>query len=227
MHELNSSDEKFDIVFLDASKDQYTSYYKIALDMLTPSGFIMADNSLCALLYDEDDSRRQALHDFNQMIKNDKRVEQLVVPFREGVSIIRPKKYLWKRHYLIIFCIFNFFEGQGIINSIKLVNCDYHLLLSRHFAKPCLTVINLPLITLSSTVDSRELESSREIEKSSSYLACSRRSDSRVRREGDSETTPSLFMLFFFCSHLLRLSPRSERLEQAMNYRELEASNRE
>ena len=94
MHELNSEDEKFDIVFLDASKDQYTSYYKIALDMLTPSGFIMADNSLCALLYDEDDSRRQALHDFNQMIKNDKRVEQLVVPFREGVSIIRPKKYL-------------------------------------------------------------------------------------------------------------------------------------
>ena len=94
MHELNSADEMFDIVFLDASKDQYISYYKIALDMLTPSGFIMADNSLCALLYDEDDSRRQALHDFNQMIKNDKRVEQLVVPFREGVSIIRPKQYL-------------------------------------------------------------------------------------------------------------------------------------
>ena len=107
------------------------------------------------------------------------------------------------------------------------MNCDYHLLLSRHFGKPCLTVINLPLITLSSTVDSRELESSREIEKSSSYLACSRRSDSRVRREGDSETTPSLLMLFFFCSHLLRLSPRSERLEQAMSYRELEANNRE
>ena len=53
------------------------------------------------------------------------------------------------------------------------MNCDYHLLFSRHFAKPCLTVINLPLIALSSTVDSRELESSREIEKVSSYLACS------------------------------------------------------
>ena len=108
------------------------------------------------------------------------------------------------------------------------MNCDYHLLLSRHFAKPCLTVINLPLITLSSTVDSRELESSREIENSSSHdLACSRHSDSTVRREGDSETTPSLLMLFFFCSHLLRLSPRSERLEQAKSYRELEANNRE
>ena len=58
-----------------------------------------------------------------------------------------------------------FLEDQGIIKSIKLLNCDYHLLLLRHFAKPCLTVINLPLITLSGTVDSRELESSREIEK--------------------------------------------------------------
>ena len=79
------------------------------------------------------------------------------------------------------------------------MNCDYHLLLSRHFAKPCLTVINLPLITLSSTVDSRELESSREIENSSSHdLACSRHSDSRVRREGDSETTPLVVDVVFF-----------------------------
>ena len=92
MKELKSSHEKFDIVFLDAAKDQYISYYKIALDILTPSGVILADNSLCALLYDEDDSRRQALHDFNQVVKNDPRVEQLVVPLREGVSIIRPKK---------------------------------------------------------------------------------------------------------------------------------------
>ena len=84
--------EKFDIVFLDAAKDQYISYYKIALDILAPSGFILADNSLCALLYGEGDSRRRTLHDFNQIVKNDPRVEQLVVPLREGVSIIRPKK---------------------------------------------------------------------------------------------------------------------------------------
>ena len=113
---------------------------------------------------------------------------------------------------------------------MKLVNCDYHLLLSRHFAKPCLTVINLPLITPSGTVDSRdlELESSRKIEKSSSYLACnSRRSDSRVRCEGRQRDHSLVVDVVFFCSHLLRLSPRSERLEQAMSYRELEANNRE
>lgn len=91
MKEMKSAQEKFDIIFLDAAKDQYIAYYKLAMDMLTPSGFILADNSLCALLYDSDDSRRQALHDFNQMVKHDKRVEQLVLPFREGISIIRPK----------------------------------------------------------------------------------------------------------------------------------------
>ena len=91
MRELKDAGEKFDLVFLDASKDQYISYYKIAFEMLTPSGFIMAGNFLCALLYDNGDSRRQALHDFNQMVKNNSRVEQLILPFREGVSIIRPK----------------------------------------------------------------------------------------------------------------------------------------
>ena len=40
-----AGDEKFDIVLLDAPKDQYIPYHKFALDMLTPSGFIMADNS--------------------------------------------------------------------------------------------------------------------------------------------------------------------------------------
>ena len=92
MEEMKSDGEKFDIVFLDAAKDQYISYYTIAKDVLSPSGFILADNSLCALLYDDGDSRRQALHDFNQLVKSDPTVEQLVLPIREGISIIRPRK---------------------------------------------------------------------------------------------------------------------------------------
>lgn len=92
MEKLLEDGETFDIVFLDAAKDQYIQYYKIAMQMLTEDGFILADNSMCALLYDSDDPRRQALHEFNQMVKNDPRVEQLILTFREGVSIIRPKK---------------------------------------------------------------------------------------------------------------------------------------
>ena len=94
MDDLKTAGEKFDIVFLDAPKDQYIPYHKFALDMLTPSGFIMADNSRCALrmLYDEDDSRRQPLHDFNQMVKKEKRVEQPSGAFKGGHVYYKTKK---------------------------------------------------------------------------------------------------------------------------------------
>ena len=70
-----------------------SSYYELCLSgLLTERGFILADNSLCALLYDEGDERRQKLHEFNQAVKNDDRVEQVVLTIREGVTMIRPKK---------------------------------------------------------------------------------------------------------------------------------------
>ena len=58
--------------------------------MLTAGGVILADNSLCSLVYDEDDERRQRLHEFNQRVKADDRVEQVVLTIREGISLIRP-----------------------------------------------------------------------------------------------------------------------------------------
>ena len=58
--------------------------------LLSPHGVIIADNSLCSLVYDEEDERRQRLHDFNRRVKNDPRVEQVVLTIREGISLIRP-----------------------------------------------------------------------------------------------------------------------------------------
>ena len=84
----------FDIIFLDADKDNYLTYYKIAMGdgvarpLLAKDGVILADNSLCALVYDEDDDRRLALHQFNQAVKNDPRVEQVVMTVREGITMI-------------------------------------------------------------------------------------------------------------------------------------------
>ena len=93
MKKLLQAGEKFDIIFLDADKENYIAYYDLAMSgMLTENGFIMADNSLCALLYDADDERSLKLHEFNQHVKNDPRVEQTVVTMREGVSIIIPIK---------------------------------------------------------------------------------------------------------------------------------------
>ena len=91
MKALLAKGEKFDIVFLDADKERYVEYYELAMSgLLSENGFIMADNSLCALLYDAEDERSVDLHRFNQHVKNDPRVEQVVLTMREGVTVIRP-----------------------------------------------------------------------------------------------------------------------------------------
>merc|ERR1712241_1478467 len=75
MKELVKEGRKFDIIFLDADKEGYKAYYDIALDE--------------GLLDDKSDFRSQKLHEFNQYVKNDGRVEQVQLTIREGVSIIR------------------------------------------------------------------------------------------------------------------------------------------
>jgi len=95
----------FDIIFLDADKESYATYYDLAMEgygemnsddgritkMLSTNGVILADNSLCALLYDKTDFRSQTLHDFNQKLKNDERVDQVILTIREGITMIKPK----------------------------------------------------------------------------------------------------------------------------------------
>mmetsp|Transcript_12308 Transcript_12308/g.18889 ORF Transcript_12308/g.18889 Transcript_12308/m.18889 type:complete len:291 (+) Transcript_12308:107-979(+) len=91
----NDPDGKsFDIIFIDADKDNYIEYFAYAMGdkggrpLLAEDGVILVDNTLSALVFDQDDSRRTALHLFNQHVKNDKRVEQAVMTVREGISII-------------------------------------------------------------------------------------------------------------------------------------------
>lgn len=93
LEELASAGRKFDVVFIDADKDNYATYYKLAMDrgLLEDDGCILADNSLCALVYDKDDIRRQRLHEFNMMVANDDRVEQVMLTVREGITVIRKK----------------------------------------------------------------------------------------------------------------------------------------
>ena len=84
--------EKFDIIFIDADKENYTTYYKLAKKCLADDGIILADNCLCALLYDQGtDYRSQALHEFNQFVKNDPETEQVILTIREGITLIRMK----------------------------------------------------------------------------------------------------------------------------------------
>ena len=91
MKKMVANGDKFDIVFIDADKENYIEYYELGLQLLEKNGIILADNSLCALLYDQgSDVRSTKLHQFNQHVKNDKRVEQVVLTVREGVTLIRP-----------------------------------------------------------------------------------------------------------------------------------------
>mmetsp|Transcript_12500 Transcript_12500/g.30767 ORF Transcript_12500/g.30767 Transcript_12500/m.30767 type:complete len:881 (+) Transcript_12500:252-2894(+) len=87
MKDLRKTDEKFDIIFLDADKANYIPYYELAMSgMLNKGGVILADNSLCSLVYRIGDERRQKLHDFNEHVRKDPRVEQVVLTVREEHS---------------------------------------------------------------------------------------------------------------------------------------------
>lgn len=90
MRKLQADGEKFDVIFIDADKESYLEYYELAVGgLLAKDGIILADNSLGAILYDKADMRSQKLHEFNQFVKNDKRVEQVVLTIREGLTLIR------------------------------------------------------------------------------------------------------------------------------------------
>lgn len=89
MAELAEAKEKFDIVFLDADKKNYSLHYEAALTMLNEGGLVMADNALGGLVFDKDDPARQSLHEFAQKVRADTRVEQVFVTVREGILIAR------------------------------------------------------------------------------------------------------------------------------------------
>ena len=90
MEKLLEMGKKFDLIFLDADKEAYIDYYELAMSgLLSEKGLILADNSLCAVLYDADDFRRQKLHEFNQHVRKDPRVDQVLLTVREGITMIR------------------------------------------------------------------------------------------------------------------------------------------
>uniref|UniRef100_A0A3Q3BY10 D-arabinitol 2-dehydrogenase [ribulose-forming] n=1 Tax=Haplochromis burtoni TaxID=8153 RepID=A0A3Q3BY10_HAPBU len=93
LKELATAGEQFDMVFIDADKNNYINYYKFIMDnnMLRLRGVICIDNSLFkarVYLNETTDSNGLALREFNQFVSNDPRVEQ-VIPLRDGLTLIR------------------------------------------------------------------------------------------------------------------------------------------
>lgn len=90
---LKSLDGPFDFVFIDANKRQYCEYFDLVFPKLSPGGVIVADDVLWdGKVYTEPiahDAQTVGLLNFNDKIKKDPRVEVVVLPLRDGLSIIR------------------------------------------------------------------------------------------------------------------------------------------
>jgi len=86
-------DETFDLVFIDADKREYSSYFDLVFDKVKSGGIIIADNILwngkVVETVDPTDEQTIGILNFNQKIKNDPRVNQLILPFRDGLMLIR------------------------------------------------------------------------------------------------------------------------------------------
>lgn len=86
-------DESWDLVFIDADKPGYTEYYEMVMPRLRKGGIIIADNVLWDGKVTGDpakmDRDTRGIHTFNTMVQNDPRVENVLLPIRDGLMVIR------------------------------------------------------------------------------------------------------------------------------------------
>ena len=90
LEELKNS--KFDMVFIDADKMNYKEYYERSLNLMDKGGLIIVDNVLWhgeVADYDNLDKYTINIRDFNTYVANDKRVEQIIVPLGDGMTVCR------------------------------------------------------------------------------------------------------------------------------------------
>ena len=90
---IGDIDEIFDLVFIDADKKNNGTYYDLIFDKLRPGGVIIIDNVLWSgkVLTKINDTDTSNIHTFNEMVAADDRVEQLILPVRDGLFMVRKK----------------------------------------------------------------------------------------------------------------------------------------
>ena len=90
LEEFKNDNLIFDIIFIDADKDNYINYYDKVMQMAKPSGLIIIDNVLWhGEVADEENNKKftKIIRDFNTYVKNDKRAEQIILPLGDGLTI--------------------------------------------------------------------------------------------------------------------------------------------
>lgn len=85
-------DQLFDLVFIDADKREYCEYYKLVFDRVSVGGYILADNILWNGKVVEpeaaNEEQTRGILEFNEMVQNDPRVRNVILPIRDGILII-------------------------------------------------------------------------------------------------------------------------------------------
>ncbi len=84
----------FDLVFIDADKENYSRYYDLVWPKLKPGGYIIADNVLWSgkVVIPKPDKDTRAIMAFNDKVQADTRVDNVMIPQRDGIMVIRKKE---------------------------------------------------------------------------------------------------------------------------------------
>jgi predicted O-methyltransferase YrrM len=91
LHIIPTLTDSFDLVFIDADKENYCRYYDLVFKLVPLGGFILADNVLWSgkVLDEKPDKDTKAILAFNEMIQQDSRVENVLLPVRDGIMLVR------------------------------------------------------------------------------------------------------------------------------------------
>ncbi len=92
LNDFKNKNKKFDLVFIDADKENYKNYYDISLDLINVNGLIVIDNVLWhgdIIDKTKNDSLTTNIKNFNIYINNDKRTENLIIPIGDGLTVCR------------------------------------------------------------------------------------------------------------------------------------------
>jgi predicted O-methyltransferase YrrM len=88
-------DKRYDLIFIDADKPNYPNYFELTIDKLNSGGILLSDNVLwhgkVTQPLEAKDASTKAVLDYNTLLKNDKRVESVILPVRDGLTISRKR----------------------------------------------------------------------------------------------------------------------------------------
>lgn len=92
---IENIDKKFDLIFLDADKENYTKYLELLVDKLNSNGILITDNVLwngkVTMTISDEDLRAKEIDKFNKLLNQRNDMETIILPIRDGISVSRKK----------------------------------------------------------------------------------------------------------------------------------------